>query len=184
MSPPGKNSGRTTKESVVKAMRGDRPDTVRQRVRAWPGLPGPPGLVVETRARTSGWIRSAVSWPPLPWPSRMWSYCDFGTGQELSRDIGCRVLIAIGLQHRCSAADSQRQLAVLASPDAGHRRNTRHRRPPRRPSSRPAASAACIPCRTPGNRAASSSPCRICPLMHTVDSCVSMSSTSKMRSAS
>ncbi len=69
-------------------------------------------------------------------------------------------------------------------PDAGRRRS-RPRRPPRRkPSSRPAAFAACIPCRTRGSRAASSGPCRIWPLMHTDDSCVSMSSTSKSRSAS
>src|SRR5262249_40036284 len=27
------------------------------------------------------WMRSAVNRPPLPWPSRMCSYCDFGNGQ-------------------------------------------------------------------------------------------------------
>src|SRR5262249_18939665 len=79
--PPGKKSGRTTKESVLKARRGPlaplfwpSSETVAWSSRAASTSLPKPG----TKTR---WMRSAVSRPPLPWPSRMWSCGDRGSGQ-------------------------------------------------------------------------------------------------------
>src|SRR3989338_4565124 len=74
MSPPGKNSGWTTKESVVKASR--RPSRL---MTAWSSRRASAGLWKAGRKslRTS----SAVSRPPLPWPSSTVFFAGSSTGQ-------------------------------------------------------------------------------------------------------
>src|SRR5262245_48475630 len=81
MSPPGKNNGRTTKESVVKAIRGGTmplpPAKFRLTV-AWPSSDASTSL---PKAGTNKrWLNSAVNRPPLPWPSITRSYDDRGSG--------------------------------------------------------------------------------------------------------
>src|SRR6185437_12149077 len=74
MSPPGKKMGRTTKASVVIAMRAPPARTVAASSSTAAALSENAG----TKSRPT---RSAVRRPPLPWPSTTCSYCPKGTGQ-------------------------------------------------------------------------------------------------------
>ena len=91
------------------------------------------GLILEG-ARTSlpkpgtniRWIRSAVNWPPLPWPSRIWSYRETGNGHVPSMltpeerwplPMLDHVLRAAGpLVHRSAAASGRGTLASRCLP--------------------------------------------------------------------
>jgi len=65
MSPPGKNGGRTTNESVVKAIRGAFTPLSPPRFSvAWSSKAGGPEC--PKPGKNSRWMRSAVNCPPLP----------------------------------------------------------------------------------------------------------------------
>ena len=63
MSPPGKNRGSTTKESVVKASRWEPNRTV--------ALSSPTRSGSPYRARKTSSMRAAISRPPAPWLKRI-----------------------------------------------------------------------------------------------------------------
>src|SRR5713101_6433171 len=77
MSPPGKNSGFTTKESVLKANR--QPFTF---TTAWSSRRDRIGF--RNAGKKTSRINSALSLPPLPCPSRTMSFANSGTGQVIS----------------------------------------------------------------------------------------------------
>ena len=120
------------------------------------------------RDRKTFSISSAVSLPPLPWPSTICLCSKIGSGHEpksgegtgrtssrrrylcvssfLSRPIGsCRACTG-------NASEQCRRLRVA---DAARRHSRRRRRPRLTPWSRPADVADCIACRRPGSHAAS-----------------------------
>ena len=162
MSPPGKNSGRTTKESVVIASRGAAHSVAAGE---------PDGRLIfqggehgVTEARHEQPLRSirSVSSPPLPWPSRIRSYCDCGqrTGAECVGEpchqwvppaiAGGNAGWPIGSASEPARQSSFKVAAVCVIGGAGPFRGN-HGRSQRRLRR-------ALPCRTPGNRAASSAP--------------------------
>ncbi len=80
MSPPGKKSGRTTNESVVKASRGRLHAVARAEPDGRLILQRGEHVVAERR-HEQPLDQVGGQRPPLPWPSTMWSYCDRGSGQ-------------------------------------------------------------------------------------------------------
>ena len=74
MSPPGKNSGFTTKESVVMARRWPFTFTI-----AWSSRRASTGF--RSAGRKTSRINSALSLPPLPCPNRIVSLAGSGSGQ-------------------------------------------------------------------------------------------------------
>ncbi len=78
MFPPGKNSGVTTNESVVKATRAEPTSNT-----AWSSIFRKRGLSKAGRNRS--WINCALSLPPLPWPITTVLWCERGSGHEIAK---------------------------------------------------------------------------------------------------
>ena len=86
ISPPGKNSGFTTNESVVMASRWPLTFTI-----AWSSRRASTGFC--NACRKTSRINSALSLPPLPCPSRTVSLAGSGAGQLSSKLISTLVFV-------------------------------------------------------------------------------------------
>src|SRR5437868_427120 len=56
------------------------------------------------------WMRSAVSLPPLPWPSKMRSYCDLGNGQAPNSSTAIAVTTSAMSDYILFAPDNVNQI--------------------------------------------------------------------------
>ena len=156
MSPPGKKSGRTTKESVVKAMRGPsrrclppRRDgrLVLQRRQHVVAEGGQEDALDQVGRQLAA---AAVAEQDLIVPRlRHGTRAEHALSPSLPETQPCADVRPF--RHDGAGCGSRRPI-----PDGGRRRDRRRRPPRRTPSWRPAACAACIACRTRGTRAASS----------------------------
>src|SRR6266496_2323608 len=94
--PAGKNMGRTTKASVVKASRApfprgsSRPRGAGSRIVAWSSRAASASL--SNAAKKTRRSRSADMRPPLPWPSNTRSWSANGAGHRTSRAVHQRDL--------------------------------------------------------------------------------------------
>src|ERR1035441_8105347 len=115
MSPPGKKSGLTTKESVVKAKR--VPFTL---MIAWSSSLDKTGFA--NAGRKTERIRSALRRPPLPWPRTIVSFTGCGAGQlscasELGfSDMLCRFSnLVLGSQFSVLSSQKKQKLPAQES---------------------------------------------------------------------
>src|ERR1017187_7861753 len=96
MSPPGKNSGVTTNESVVKAMRAPPRSST-----AWSSSLRRNWLSKAGRKRS--WTSWAVRRPPLPWPMTIVLRWAIGRGQFIDRDKKRRPVVPVRFVRACRA---------------------------------------------------------------------------------
>ena len=106
MSPPGKNSGFTTNESVVNANRQPFTFTI-----AWSSSRANMGFW--KAGRKISFISSALNFPPLPWPSTIVSFAAKGIGQLSSAILFALPDIAFLIPRPHAAGNGNRPRRLL-----------------------------------------------------------------------